>query len=239
LCESALLGWGDPTSEDDVRVLAHALRRACGHSGEKAHAWKGVPALAAAVSVVQDPDLTQLVFSALSTYYMGIGDLQQAEQAVLACLAVIDEHPPLSARRAAAIGDLGVVKHLRGDLAGAERAYRESLAVGYELGAPERWQITGRLNLAEALLDQGQAAEAKQVLTDGLSRTGIPRLRRAIALTLLVEALWCLDLKDAAVATELELLDVIPATTDISYALDRLKRSTGRDLSVGGPAPVH
>lgn len=114
---------------------------------------------------------------AARTMAMLRGELREPEAGQLEqAIAELEAEAALNADRAEALLNLGNFRARAGDLAGAERAFREAMA------RDERF-VPAYVNLADLFRSMGQDGEGEMVLDDGLKRTaGHPTLHYAMGL---------------------------------------------------------
>lgn len=129
----------------------------------------------------QDPNLRAMANRDLAIVYSYSGQLEKAEQFAREALKYPVRDPKLVVGPANKV--LGDVAARRGDYAGAVRSYDEALA-----GSSERYAPLVRASLANALIESGDTARARQVVDqlgtprDGALAAQVERTRASLLL---------------------------------------------------------
>jgi transcriptional regulator with GAF, ATPase, and Fis domain len=146
---------------------------------ERGRASEALPRLAAASRVFADLGATTEQVAAdlnRGNALLAVGEAADARAAAEAALARGSDTPHL---RAFALLVLGDARRRLGDESGAERAYREALAIGQERGDAHA-QVSAHVALAEAGLDAPGDVDALCASADDRDRWTLARGRRAL-----------------------------------------------------------
>lgn len=141
----------------------------------------------------------------LGVLELAYGDLRRAERLFSQLVAAGPQRSDLT--------NLGLVRYLLGDFAGAVDAYRRALAL-----EPGHWAV--ELNLADALLAQGRGDEARalyaRVLATLNARAAAAPLS-PVEKTVTAQCLVHLGRRREAVATALEAFQASPEEAEVAY----------------------
>jgi tetratricopeptide (TPR) repeat protein len=153
------------------------------------------------------------------------GEATTGRELLIETIELIDAHPELAHWRMAVIGTLGIAHHLAGDLDQAEACYREQMERA-EQAADSSELTIGANNLAELLLDTGEAAAAVDPPKPRVQDSRIGENPYVVSLTLLAEALFRSERPDEARALVPEarrrLEGLLAADPGMQMYLDRL-----------------
>ena len=185
--------------EGDQTVLAEALRRRAvlsHEAGEDARARAGLQQSYAVASLLADSALAAEALNTLGGLELETGHLIAAEAALTEALALARHRPDLTARIAQ---NLGIVANIRGDHAGAELHYAQSLAAYTELGDDHGCALAHH-NLGMVMADRGRwdLAEMHYVHCLELASTTGDAHLEALCLVNQAEALLALQQLPAA-----------------------------------------
>jgi tetratricopeptide (TPR) repeat protein len=193
MCEELVTHPVTIANGDDAVLMSAALRGTLGWAvaGAAGVRWPAerVLELAAAARSLGDPDQARYCLSVLGGYCVSNGDVAAGRDLLVEALDVIEAHAELAEWRLAVIGTLGIAHHLAGDLDQAESCYREQMQRGEAAGDPGE-VATGASNLAELLLDNGDATAAAELLKPIVQNHHLGESLYVIGLTLMAEALY-------------------------------------------------
>ena len=226
MAETVLTGPG-PTSSDEVLLHAAAIRLTSGLGyASSVSAEQARDLLTAARRYeTEDPDCSFYAAGVATSVLARYGHLEEALPVQLDLVAVVDNDWD----REAALTEVGVTYHLLGDLAQAERYYREALG-----DTNDKWanQLVLMSNLGEVMLDAGRLDEAAAQLRATVQRAHGRATISAWALGLLVvtEAeRGAIDVARALAGdAETALEEVMRTDTSVSYVLDRMREAMAR-----------
>ena len=221
IAETVLSGPA-PTSSDEVKLHAAAIRLTSGLGYASSVSAEEARDLLAAAR--RYPERSFYAASVAASVLARHGHLQEALPVQVDLVDVAEDNWD----REAALTEVGVTYHLLGDLAQAERSYREALSSSEERAN----QLVLMSNLGEVMLDAGRLDEAAAQLRATVQRAHGRATLSAWALGLLVvtEAeRGAADVARALAGDAGAALEAIMRTdTSVSYVLERMRQALAR-----------